>query len=152
MRVLCYLVFLLNLGCTSSLEKQSEVLSSRASKLMAPDKWRKKVWVFEVNDFRAAEYSYRFKARFKENKFPWEDPKLSLGYIKIGQVDIQRSFGDLATFKEIYSTMSNNLNIKSIKNMQSSIKCDYPYSLASDNWKQMQIEGLENGYKSRSVR
>ena len=103
------------------------------------------------HEFKKQEMEH-FRAWLKENNYDWEDPKLSLGYIKIGQVDIQRSFGDLATFKEIYSTMSNNLNIKSIKNMQSSIKCDYPYSLASDNWKQMQIEGLENGYKSRSVR
>ena len=48
--------------------------------------------------------------------------------------------------------MSDNLNIKKIKNMNSSVECEYPYNLDSDDWKQIQIEGLKSGYKSRGVR
>ena len=29
---------------------------------------------------------------------------------------------------------------------------NFPYTLASKDWKQMQIEGLKRGYESRSVR
>ena len=101
-------------------------------------------------DFKKQEME-QYRAWLKDNNYDWEDPKLSLGYIKIGQVDLARSFGDQATFKEIYETMSNNLNITKIKNMTSSVECQYAYSLDSDNWKQIQIEGLKSGYKSRSV-
>ena len=103
------------------------------------------------NDFKKWEMD-GFRRWLKENRFDWEDPKLSLGYIKIGQVDLDKSFGDSSSFEEIYKTMSKNLNIKKIKNLDSAVACEYPYSLDSDDWKQIQIEGLENGYKSRSLR
>lgn len=94
-----------------------------------------------------------YRAWLKENNYDWEDPKLSLGYIKIGQVDLQRTFGASATFKEIYETMSNNLNITSIKTMSNrTIECAYPYTLDSDDWRQIQMEGLKKGYESRSMR
>ena len=94
----------------------------------------------------------QYRAWLKDNNYDWEDEKLSLGYIKLGQVDLERSFGKGKTYKEIYNTMSNNLNIKKIKNMKSNIECEYTYSLDSDDWKQIQIEGLQSGYKSRGVR
>ena len=93
-----------------------------------------------------------FRKWLKENNYDWNDPRLSLGYIKIGQVDLARSFGEGKTFKQIYAKMSDNLNIKKIKNMNSSVECEYPYNLDSDDWKQIQIEGLKSGYKSRGVR
>jgi len=94
-----------------------------------------------------------FREWLKSNGYNWEDPKLSLGYIKIGQVDLQRTFGSSATFKEIYDTMSKNLNITSIKAMSNrTIECEYPYTLDSDDWRQIQIEGLKRGYESRSMR
>ena len=94
-----------------------------------------------------------YRAWLKDNNYEWEDPKLSLGYIKIGQVDLQRTFGASATFKEIYETMSKNLNITSIKTMSNrTIECEYPYTLDSDDWRQIQMEGLRKGYESRSMR
>jgi hypothetical protein len=106
----------------------------------------------EQHDFKKEEMD-EYRAWLKENNYDWEDPKLSLGYIKIGQVDLQRTFGASATFKEIYETMSNNLNITSIKTMSNrTIECEYPYSLDSDDWKQIQLEGLKKGYESRSMR
>ena len=87
------------------------------------------------------------------NGFDWEDPKLSLGYIKIGQVNLQRTFGKEATFKEIYEIMSRNLNITSIKIISNmTVECDYAYSLDSDDWRQIQMEGLKSGYESRTMR
>jgi len=86
------------------------------------------------------------------NGYEWEDPKLSLGYIKIGQIDITKTFGD-ANFQEIYQTMNSNLNIKSIKiKSDQIIECAYPYSLDDPDWKQIQLEGLKSGYKSRGLR
>ena len=94
-----------------------------------------------------------YRAWLEKNNYNWEDPKLSLGYIKIGQVDLQRTFGTSATFKEIYETMTDNLNITSIKTMSNrTIECAYPYTLDSDDWRQIQMEGLKKGYESRSMR
>jgi hypothetical protein len=108
--------------------------------------------VTEEQDFKKEEMD-DYRAWLKDNNYDWEDPKLSLGYIKIGQVDLQRTFGASATFKEIYETMSSNLNITSIKTMSNrTIECEYPYSLDSDDWKQIQLEGLRKGYESRSMR
>jgi hypothetical protein len=106
----------------------------------------------ETNKFKKQEMD-EYRAWLKENNYDWEDPKLSLGYIKIGQVDLQRTFGSSATFKKIYETMSKNLNITSIKTMSNrTIECEYPYTLDSDDWRQIQMEGLKRGYESRSMR
>jgi len=107
--------------------------------------------VTEEQDFKKKEMD-EYRAWLKDNGYDWEDPKLSLGYTKIGQVDLQRTFGVNATFKEIYETMSKNLNISNIKTMSNrTIECAYPYTLDSDDWRQIQIEGLKKGYESRSM-
>ena len=93
-----------------------------------------------------------FRKWLKENNYDWEDPKLSLGYIKIGQVDMKLAFQN-KPFKDVYNIMKDNLNIKSIHTIGSrSWENEYPYTLNSDNWKQIQIEGLKKGYESRSMR
>ena len=105
-----------------------------------------------THDFKKEEMD-EYRAWLKDNNYEWENPKLSLGYIKIGQVDLQRTFGGSATFKEIYETMSKNLNISNIKTMSNrTIECEYPYTLDSDDWRQIQMEGLKRGYESRSMR
>ena len=87
------------------------------------------------------------------NGYDWEDPKLSLGYAKIGQVNLQKAFGADTTFNQVCKIMSSNLNITNIKVMSDEpVECLYPYSLDDDNWKQIQMEGLKSGYKSRSMR
>ena len=106
----------------------------------------------ETNKFKKEEMN-EYRAWLKENNYDWEDPKLSLGYIKIGQVDLQRTFGSSATFKEIYETMTRNLNITNIKTMSNrTIECEYPYTLDSDDWQQIQMESLRQSYESRSMR
>ena len=105
----------------------------------------------QKHDFKKQEVD-EYRAWLEDNNYDWEDPRLSLGYIKIGQVDLQRTFGNSAEFKEIYETMSNNLNITSIKTMSNrTIECEYPYTLDSDDWQQIQMEGLKKGYESRSM-
>ena len=87
-----------------------------------------------------------------ENSFDWEDPSLSLGYIKLGQIDLLKTFGtDSVT--EIHDIMNRNLNIKSIRVTGKDItQCEYPYTLDNDDWKAIQMDTLREGYESRSVR
>ena len=93
-----------------------------------------------------------FRKWLADNNYDWNDPKLSLGYIKLGQVDIERTFGNM-TVTEIHDAMGKNLNIKSIASVSSdTVRCDYPYTLDDEDWKQIQMKGLVSGYESRSVR
>ena len=108
--------------------------------------------ITEKQDFKKEEMD-DYRNWLKENNYDWEDPKLSLGYIKVGQIDIQRTFGTNATIHDIHETMNSNLDITSIKTITGpSVETDYPYTLDSDNWKHIQMEGLKRGYESRSVR
>ena len=101
--------------------------------------WKKE----EMNDFRSW---------LKLNDFDWEDPKLSLGYIKLGQVDLKRSFGT-ENFLEIYKQLSNNLNITKIEIIEGkTTDCEYPYSLETPHWEQIQINAMKAGYESHSLR
>ena len=43
---------------------------------------------------------------------------------------------------------SKNITIRGVGIHQN----DFPYTLESDDWKQIQIEGLKQGYESRSMR
>ena len=93
-----------------------------------------------------------FKSWLQGNNFDWEDPKLSLGYIKLGQVDLQSSFQD-TSFIKIYDTLKDNLNISNIQIIgNENYKNNFPYTLDSEDWKQIQMEGLRKGYESRSMR
>ena len=103
------------------------------------------------HDFKKREVE-GFRMWLKDNGYDWEDPKLALGYIKIGQVDLETSFQN-RPFKLIYEIMKDNLNIKNITIRGVGIhQNDFPYTLESDDWKQIQMEGLKQGYESRSMR
>ena len=106
----------------------------------------------------AEEYGWKkaeikeFKSWLKLNGYDWEDPKLALGYMKVGQVDLKKSFGT-ENFLEIYNQLSNNLNITKIEIFDGqTTECLYPYSLESPDWKQMQINAMKAGYESYSMR
>ena len=102
--------------------------------------WKKQ----EMDDYRKWLYL---------NGYDWDDPKLSLGYIKLGQVNLEESFKEGFTFQQIYNKMTGNLNISSIMiEADRKVTCDFPYTLDSDGWQQIQMEGLKGGYESRSVR
>jgi hypothetical protein len=105
----------------------------------------------DQHTFKKAEMD-EYRTWLNENGYDWEDPRLSLGYIKVGQINIQKTFGQ-SSVGEIHNDMSNNLDIQSIKIIGvDTVECEYPYTLDSDDWKQIQMEGLKNGYKSRSMR
>ena len=106
--------------------------------------------ITEQNDFKKKEIE-DFKAWLQSNGYDWDDAKLSLGYIKLGQVDLEHTFGS-SDFSEIYKQMKNNLNIKKIYTTVDQVSCEYSYSLDNDGWKQIQMEGLKQGYESRGMR
>ena len=87
-----------------------------------------------------------------DNGYDWEDPRLSLGYIKLGQIDTNKNFGS-DDFLEVYKQMKNNLNIKKITvKGEQDVVGEYPYRLDDDNWKKIQMDYLKEGYESRGVR
>ena len=93
-----------------------------------------------------------YREWLKEKGFDWNDTKLALGYIKVGQIDMKLAFQD-KPFLEVYEEMKDNLNIKSIHIIGSrSYENEYPYTLESNDWKQIQMEGLRAGYESYSMR
>src|SRR6056300_424677 len=98
-----------------------------------------------TNDFKRQEMD-EYRLWLKQNNFDWEDPKLSLGYIKLGQVDLESSFGD-GSFLGVYDIMKQNLNISKIQvTGDKDIANDFTYTLDSSDWKQIQMDGLKNGY------
>ena len=102
-------------------------------------------------DWKHKEMNY-FRSWLKDNDYDWTDPRLALGYIKIGQIDMKLAFQN-KSFLEIYDQMKDNLNINSIHVIGSrSWENEYPYTLESDGWKQIQMEGLKQGYESYSLR
>jgi hypothetical protein len=84
-----------------------------------------------------------FRAWLDRNGFDWDDPKLSLGYIKLGQVNLQKSFGT-TDFFDIIKIMSSHLDIYQIK--VDGVIGTYDYVWSDDNYKQMQIDFLKPGY------
>ncbi len=94
----------------------------------------------------------QFKKWLEMNNFNWEDPKLALGYIKIGQVDLQKSFNTTDPL-QIYHQLIDCLNINTIElTGKYNIKTTYDYELSDSNWKQIQIKELLKGYESHSLR
>ena len=73
----------------------------------------------------------------------YNDPKLSLGYIKIGQVNLEKSFGTTDFFK-IIDVISKHLDIHQIH--ADGITGTFNYVWSDDNYKQMQIDFLQPGY------
>jgi len=84
-----------------------------------------------------------YRAWLERNGFNWNDPKLSLGYIKIGQVNLEKSFST-KDFFTIIDTMSKYLDICKIKTPN--VEREYNYVWSDENYKQMQIDFLKPGY------
>jgi len=79
------------------------------------------------------------------NKFDPKDPKLSLGYLEIGRINLMRSFGTEDIYK-IWDIMNSRLDIYSIQCMEN--VAYYNYCWADDDHEDKQIEFLIPGYKS----
>ena len=107
--------------------------------------------ITEKLDFKKEE-TKEFKSWLEKNGFDWEDNKLALGYIKLGQVDLESSFGT-TNFLEVHSKMIDCLNISKIELIGSeNVSAKYNYSLSDPDWKKLQIGELKKGYESHSLR
>ena len=106
---------------------------------------------YHTHDFKKKEID-SFKEWLAYNDYDWEDPKLSLGYIKLGQVDLSETFQD-SSFACVNKKFEKNLNISKIELLgENGASADYPCTLSGRDWKQIQKEFLEKGYESRSMR
>lgn len=103
----------------------------------------------ETFDWKKREMD-EYREWLSTNGYDWNDSRLSLGYIKLGQIDITDNFGT-DNFREVCGMMSNNLNISKIS-IPGVAECEYPYRLDDADWKKIQIEYLKEGYESRGVR
>jgi hypothetical protein len=77
------------------------------------------------------------------------DPKLSCGYLPIGQIDLQSSFGT-THYQDIWDTLSNHLDIYKIE--VDGVSNTFDYSWSDNNYKQMQIDMMKPGYDYSSSR
>lgn len=104
----------------------------------------------------------------RANKYPWveklateftdwleangldpNDPKLSLGYLPLGHVDLKASFGTEDMFK-VWQQLSQHLDIYKIK--VDDVECVYDYCWNDTDYKQHQIDMLRPGYDFSSRR
>ena len=77
-----------------------------------------------------------------KNNFDPRDPKLSLGYLDIGQIDLIKSFGTTDMF-DIWKTMSNYLDIYAIE--VNGHRATYDYCWSDEDFEQQQKKSL--GYE-----
>ena len=71
------------------------------------------------------------------------DPKLSLGYLPIGRVDLQASFGT-TEYQAIWDILGSHLDIYSVE--IDGVKNTFDYCWSDSNYKQMQIDIMKPGY------
>ncbi len=84
-----------------------------------------------------------FREWLSRNHIDYNDAKLSFGYIKLGQVNLTKSFGT-SDFAEILKKLSTHLDIYQIH--ADGVTGTYDYVWSDDNYKQMQIDFLRPGY------
>lgn len=84
----------------------------------------------------------KFESWLKDNGYDPDDPKLSLGYLHIGEVDIEKSFGT-DNRMDIWEALATHLDIYSIEvNGKTAI---YDYSWSDIDFEQQQMKSL--GYE-----
>lgn len=80
-----------------------------------------------------------FEQWLRTNNFDPSDPQLSLGYLKIGQVDLVNSFGT-ADSQAIWQAMGSHLDIYKIE--YDGVTATYPYHWSDTDHQQRQLESL----------
>jgi hypothetical protein len=84
----------------------------------------------------------------KNNKDPG-DVRLSLGYLPLGQIDLQSSFGT-TDYQAIWNTLSSHLDIYKIE--VDGVSNTFDYSWSDSDYKQKQIDMMKPGYDYSSRR
>lgn len=90
-----------------------------------------------------------FRDWLHRNGKDYKDPDLSLGYLPIAQVDLQKSFGT-TDYRIIWDVLSNHLDIYKIE--VDGVSNTFEYSWADPDYKQMQIDIMRPGYDFSSRR
>jgi hypothetical protein len=90
-----------------------------------------------------SEEQNKFREWLHKSGIDYNDANLCLGYIKLGQVNLLKSFGTLE-FTEILKQLSKHLDIYKIHLDDVTGTFDYVWS--DNNYKQMQINFLKPGY------
>jgi len=85
----------------------------------------------------------QFRTWLHDNGFDVNDPKLALGYIKIGHCDLQRSFGTTDQYK-IWKTLSQHLDVYKIA--IDDVENTFDYVWSQPDFAQQQIEKMKAGY------
>jgi hypothetical protein len=97
-----------------------------------------------ANDPGAYEWQIKRLAEFREwlvaNNFDPNDKSLTIGHPKVGQVDLQRSFGT-EDFREIWARLNTRLNVSAIRTSNNSAVYQYRWSDA--DYMQQQIKELK---------
>jgi hypothetical protein len=65
-----------------------------------------------------------FRCWLRANGFDPEDPSLTIGHPKVGQVDLQRSFGS-EDYRNIWAQLNTRLNVTAVRTGTSQITYDY---------------------------
>lgn len=84
-----------------------------------------------------------FTAWLVDNGLDPQDPKLSLGYLPLGHIDLDRSFGTTDMFS-IWDQLSTHLDIYSIE--VDGVKNTFEYCWTDEDYKQQQIDMMRPGY------
>ena len=103
-------------------------------------------WGKDITEHTApwlAQEQSEFKAWLQRNGFDETDPKLALGFIKIGQCNLMKSFGTIDPIK-IWSILAKHLDVYKITIDDVTNTFDYVWS--QPNFKQKQIKIMEPGY------
>jgi len=83
----------------------------------------------------------KFETWLQDNGYNANDSKLSLGYLHIGEVDLEKSFGTVNKM-DIWEALATHLDIYSIEvNGKTAI---YDYSWSDEDFEKKQIEKLKN--------
>jgi hypothetical protein len=90
-------------------------------------------------------WQIRQLAEFREwlvvNGFDPADPSLTIGHPKIGQTDLQRSFG-AEDYREIWAQLNTHLNVTAVETSNS--RAEYPYNWSDSDYIDCQIQLLGN--------
>jgi hypothetical protein len=103
-------------------------------------------WGKDITEHTApwlAQEQLEFRTWLQRNGFDETDPKLALGFIKIGQCNLMKSFGTTDPIK-IWSILAKHLDVFKITIDDVTNTFDYVWS--QPNFKQKQIKIMEPGY------
>ena len=105
--------------------------------------FRIKLWCFDTNVYNYAEFTPQnidgFQNWLRKNNFDPHDPELSLGYLKLGDVDLINSFGTINA-QDIWKQMADYLDIVRIECGDTVATYDYHWS--DSDHEQRQLESL----------